>query len=117
MHAASSLILNAIKTLANIPDEILLLSPQIIHQISELKEGALRQESTSLDLQETLIALSISATTNHTAELAMKKLTELRNCEMHMTHIPTPGDQIGLNKLGINLTTDGKFSSRNLFMV
>ena len=117
MHAASSLILNAIKTLANIPDEILLLSPQIIHQISELKEGTLRLESTSLDLQETLIALSIGATTNHTAELAMKKLTELRNCEMHMTHIPTPGDQIGLNKLGINLTTDCKFSSRNLFMV
>ncbi len=117
MHAASSVILNAIKTLANIPDEILLLSPQIIHQISGLKQGALRQESTSLDLQETLIALSIGATTNHTAELAMKKLTELRNCEMHMTHIPTPGDQIGLNKLGINLTSDGQFSSRNLFMV
>jgi uncharacterized protein (UPF0371 family) len=117
MHAASSVILNAIKTLANIPDEILLLSPQIIHQISGLKQGALRQESTSLDLQETLIALSIGATTNHTAELAMKKLTELRNCEMHMTHIPTHGDQIGLNKLGINLTSDGQFSSRNLFMV
>ncbi|MDD5019249.1 MAG: DUF1846 domain-containing protein [Candidatus Omnitrophica bacterium] len=117
MHAASSLILNAIKTLAHIPDEILLLSPQIIHQISELKEGVLRLESTSLDLQETLIALSIGATTNHTAELAMKKLTELRDCEVHMTHIPTPGDQVGLNKLGINLTTDGKFSSRNLFVV
>lgn len=116
MHAASSLILNATKTLANIPDEILLLSPHIINQIAKLKEGILNADSESLDLEEALIALSISATTNHTAELAMKKLVELRDCEVHMTHIPTPGDEVGLKRLGVNLTTDGKFSSRNLFV-
>ncbi len=116
MHAASSLVLNALKVLANIPDEILLLSPHIINQISKLKEGILNAESESLDLEETLIALAISATTNHTAELAMKKLSELNNCEVHMTHIPTPGDEVGLKRLGVNLTTDGKFSSRNLFV-
>ncbi len=116
MHAASSLILNALKTLARIPDEILLLSPQIINQISKLKKDILRGESASLDLEETLIALAISATTNHTAELAMQKLGALRGCEVHMTHIPTPGDEVGLKRLGVNLTTDGKFSSRNLFV-
>jgi len=116
MHAASSLILNAVKALANIPDEIHLLSPHIINQISKLKEGILNVESESLDLEETLIALSISATTNHTAELAMKKLVDLKGCEVHMTHIPTPGDEVGLKRLGVNLTTDGKFSSRNLFV-
>jgi uncharacterized protein (UPF0371 family) len=116
MHAASSLVLNAVKVMAKIPDEILLLSPHIINQISKLKEGILDFDSESLDLEETLIALSISATTNHTAELAMKKLGELRNCEVHMTHIPTPGDDVGLKRLGVNLTSDGKFSSRNLFV-
>jgi len=116
MHAASSLILNAVKILANIPDEILLLSPHIINQIAKLKEGILNTESESLDLEETLIALSISAATNHTAELAMNKLIELKGCEVHMTHIPTPGDEVGLKRLGVNLTTDGKFSSRNLFV-
>jgi len=116
MHAASSLILNTVKVLANIPDEILLLSPHIINQIAKLKEGILDADSESLDLEETLIALSISATTNHTAELAMQKLTELRSCEVHMTHIPTPGDEVGLKRLGVNLTTDGRFSSRNLFV-
>ncbi len=116
MHAASSLILNAVKVLANIPDEIHLLSPHIINQISKLKEVILDAESESLDLEETLIALSISATTNHTAELAMKKLIELKGREVHMTHIPTPGDEVGLKRLGVNLTTDGKFSSRNLFV-
>jgi uncharacterized protein (UPF0371 family) len=116
MHAASSLVLNAVKVMAKIPDEILLLSPHIINQISKLKEGILDLDSESLDLEETLIALSISATTNHTAELAMKKLVDLRNCEVHMTHIPTPGDDVGLKRLGVNLTSDGKFSSRNLFV-
>lgn len=116
MHASSSLILNSVKVLANIPDEILLLSPQVINQISRLKKGILNEESESLDLEETLIALSISATTSHTAELAMSKLDQLKGCEMHMTHIPTPGDEVGLKRLGVNLTTDGKFSSRNLFV-
>ncbi|MFA5410431.1 MAG: DUF1846 domain-containing protein [Candidatus Omnitrophota bacterium] len=116
MHAASSLIMNAVKVLANIPDEILLLSPHIINQIRKLKEGIIDTESESLDLEETLIALAISATTNHTAELAMNKLAELKGCEVHMTHIPTPGDEVGLKRLGVNLTTDGKFSSPNLFV-
>ena len=116
MHASSSLILNATKVLAHIPDEILLLSPHIINQISKYKEEILGAESTSLDLEETLIALSISATTNHTAELAMNKLVELKGCEMHMTHIPTPGDDVGLKRLGVNLTTDGKSSSHDLFV-
>ena len=116
MHAASSLVLNAIKILANIPDEILLLSPNVINQISKLKEGILNTESESLDLEETLIALSISAATNHAVELAMKKLVDLNGCEVHMTHIPTPGDEVGLKRLGVNLTSDGKFSSRNLFV-
>jgi uncharacterized protein (UPF0371 family) len=100
----------------NIPDEILLLSPQIINQIAKLKEEILEAESESMDLEETLIALSISATTNHIAELAMQKLAVLRGCEVHITHIPTPGDEVGLKRLGVNLTTDGKFSSRNLFV-
>lgn len=116
MHAASSLVINAVKVLAHIPDEILLLSPHIINQIAKLKEDILKADSESLDLEECLIALSISAATNHTAELAMKKLGQLRGCEMHMTHIPTPGDEVGLKRLGVNLTTDGKFSSRNLFI-
>ncbi len=116
LHAASSLVLNAIKVLANIPDEIFLLSPQVINQIGKLKKGIFDAESESLDLEETLIALSVSATTNHTAELAMEKLACLNGTEMHMTHIPTPGDDVGLKRLGVNLTTDSMFSSRSLFI-
>ncbi len=114
MHAAPSLVLNSIKTLSGIPDEIHLLSPHIIDSIIALKRNVLGSKTVSLDLEETLIALCISAGTNPAAQAAMEKLTELRNCEMHMTHIPTPGDDAGLKKLGINCTTEAEFPTRNL---
>lgn len=117
MHAASALVLNAIKELAEIPDKIHLLAPKIIEQIGNLKKDILGLKSECLDLEEILIALSISAATNPTTELAMKKLKELEGCQVHITHIPTPGDEAGLRKLRVNLTTDAKFSSRDLFIV
>jgi uncharacterized protein (UPF0371 family) len=116
-HASPSVILNAIKKLAGVPDRIHLLSPQIIESIRSLKGDVLGAKSVSLDLEETLIALSICAATNPTAYAAMEMLKELANCEMHMTHIPTPGDEAGLRKLGINVTTDPMFSTTNLFIV
>ncbi|HPB81462.1 MAG TPA: DUF1846 domain-containing protein [Spirochaetota bacterium] len=116
IHAASSLILNTIKELAGVPDNIHLLSPQIIESIRSLKGNVLGMKTMSLDLEETLIALSISAATNPTAQVAMEKLKELSGCEMHMTHIPTPGDEAGLRKLGINITTDPNYSSKSLFI-
>lgn len=115
MHAASSLILNAIKELEGIPDKINLLPPNIIDSIGNLKKNILRAKTVSLDLEETLISLSISAPINPTVQLAMIKLNELRGCEVHMTHIPTPGDEAGLKRLGVNLTSEPNFSTKNLF--
>jgi uncharacterized protein (UPF0371 family) len=115
MHAASSLVLNAVKAVAGIPDKIHLISPSILASIAALKEQTARRH-VSLDLNEALIALAISAATNPTAHLAMEKLKDLRGCEAHLTHIPTPGDEAGLRDLGVNLTTDPQFSSRRLFV-
>jgi uncharacterized protein (UPF0371 family) len=116
MHSASGLVLNAIKHLAGIPEEIHLLSPNIIESIFNMERDILGEKSVSLDMEETLIALSISAATNPTAQTAMEKLKEIRGCEVHMTHIPTPGDEAGLRRLGVNLTTDPNFSSHSLFV-
>jgi uncharacterized protein (UPF0371 family) len=116
MHCASSLILNAIKELAGIPDNIYLLSPNILSSISKLKSEVFNQKPLSLNLEETLIALSISADFNPSAKVAMEKLKELKNCEMHSTHIPTPGDESGLRRLGLNVTSDPNFSSERLFV-
>jgi uncharacterized protein (UPF0371 family) len=115
MHSTSSLILNSVKSLAGIPDKIHLLSPTIIESIARLKENMLGKKSVSLDLDEALIALSISAATNPTAQLAVEKLRDLAGCEMHLTHIPTSGDEAGLRRLGLNLTSAPRFSSLDLF--
>ncbi|MCU0539524.1 MAG: DUF1846 domain-containing protein [Desulfobacterales bacterium] len=116
LHAASSVVIHAIKHLAGIPAKIRLLPPSIINAIHSLKTEVLKEKSVSLDLEETLIALSISATANSAAQLAVEHLTALENCEVHMTHIPTPGDEAGLRRLGVNLTSDPNFSSKNLFI-
>ena len=116
MHAASSVILHAIKHLADIPNKIKLLPSFITDSIKSLKTEIMNEKSVSLDLVEALIALSISATTNPAAQLAVAKLKDLKGCEIHMTHIPTPGDEAGLRRLGVNLTTDPNFATKALFM-
>ena len=116
MHAESSAVINSIKELAEIPDKIHLLSPATIKSIASLKKSIFSKENVSLDLEEALIALSISAANNPTAQLAMEKLKDLQGCEAHTTHIPTPGDEAGLRKLGINLTSDPNFSTKTLFV-
>ncbi len=114
MHAASSLVLNAIKHLAGIPDSIHLLAPDIIKSVRALKEDLAGSSSISLDLEETLITLSISAATNPATQAAMARLKDLRRCEVHMTHMPTPGDEAGLRKLGVNLTSEPNFATHSL---
>lgn len=116
MHASSSLILNVIKELAGIPDKIHLLSPSIIEAIAGLKKNISGTKKLSLDLEETLIALSISSINDSAAKLAIDKLKELKGCEVHTTHIPTPGDETGLRRLGVNLTSDPDFSTKLLFV-
>jgi uncharacterized protein (UPF0371 family) len=116
LHAASSLVIHAIKHLADVPGKIKLLPEYITDAVRNLKTGILNEKSVSLDLEEALIALSVSSTTNPAAQLALEKLKELRDCEVHMTHIPTPGDEAGLRRLGVRLTSDPSFSSKNLFI-
>jgi len=116
MHAASSVIIHAIKHLADIPKKIKLLPPNITNAVRNLKTEILNEKSVSLDLEEALIALSIGATANPGAQIALEKLKDLQNCEIHMTHIPTPGDEAGLRRLGVNLTSDPNFSTKDLFI-
>jgi uncharacterized protein (UPF0371 family) len=117
MHAASSLVLNAVKHLAGLPDRIHLLAPAVMDAVGRLRIGVLGQTSISLDVDETVVALGISAATSHVAQLCVEKLKELRGCDVHMTHIPTPGDAAGLRRLGVNVTTDPDFAARGLCAV
>jgi uncharacterized protein (UPF0371 family) len=116
LHAATAAVLNGAKTLAGLPDSIHLLSPIVIESISRFKQEVLQRSQPSLDVEESLIALSISAALNPTVQACVDRLHELRGCQMHLTHLPTPGDEAGLRKLGVNLTSEPQFASRRLFV-
>lgn len=116
MHAVSSCVLNAVKILAKLPDELPLIAPDVLDSVAALKKNILNSRRVSMALDETLIALSVSTLNNPAAKLAMSRLRKLSGCEMHISHLPSPGDEAGLRKLGINLTCDAKFASRDLFV-
>jgi uncharacterized protein (UPF0371 family) len=116
MHASSSLIINTAKCLAGLPKDMHLLPKNVIDSLTYMKRDILKGKMISLDLEETLIVLGISAISNPAAQLAVDKLTDLQNCEVHLTHIPTPGDEAGFRKLHVNLTCDPEFSSKSLFL-
>ena len=110
LSAPSSLIINAIKVLSKIPDNINLLSPSILEPI--LKQ---RKNNSPLQLPEVMIALSICSVTNPAVEKALSYLGKLKNCDAHATYIVTNGDKKVLTELGIRLTCEDKFHSDNLY--
>jgi uncharacterized protein (UPF0371 family) len=117
MHAAASAVLNAIKRLAGLPDKLHLISPSIIESIAEMKRAIKDSAMVTMDLEETLIALGTSTASSSGAYLAVKQLKKLKGCEMHLTHMPSPGDEAGLRELGIHLTSDPRFSSDRLHSI
>ena len=116
MHAAASLVINAVKHLACLPPKMHLLPATVIASLGRFKKDVLRGQRVSLDLGELLVTLSISAAANPAAQVAVEALPRLRGCEVHMTHMPTSGDAAGLRKLGVNLTSEPDFSTRNLYV-
>ncbi|SHF89593.1 Uncharacterized protein, UPF0371 family [Mariniphaga anaerophila] len=115
MHASSALILNATKHLAGLPHSMYLLPQSIIDSVTHLKKSILNRKMTSLDVDETLIVLSISALSNPAGQMALEKLKYLQDCEVHLTHIPTPGDEAGWRKLKVNLTCEPQYPGKSLF--
>ena len=115
MHAGSAVVLNALKALAGIPKSIMLISPSVIDAITRMKRDVLRGRGVSLNIDEILSCLAMSSTTNEAAEKAMKCLPDLTEAEVHFTHIPSAGDTIGLRKLGINVTSEPRFPSKNIY--
>lgn len=106
LTAPSACILNALKRLGKLDDEILLISPHIIEPVSKLKTKSLGGKETSLSVNEMLIALSISATTNPLSHMAMEQIENLRGLDAHSTVILEDNQRRMLRKLGINFTQD-----------
>jgi uncharacterized protein (UPF0371 family) len=112
LYAESATLLNAIKTIAKIPDEIDVISPNVIQSLIQLK-NLMKLNSTSLDVKETLNALAASAVTDEKARKCIDALDKLKGCEMHTTHLVNEGNEKTLSQIGLNLTTDAKLPFSN----
>ncbi|MEG2697820.1 MAG: DUF1846 domain-containing protein [Ruthenibacterium sp.] len=115
MSASSSCVLNAIKVLAGIEDALTLISPIILEPILKLKIDILGSRSSVLKVDDVLAALSITAATNSMTESAMSMLPRLRECEMHSTCMMHSGDEGTLRKLGLRLTCEAEYPSKDLY--
>lgn len=104
LGCASAMLLNALKYLGNIPDEVLLVAPEVIVPIQSLKVNHLGNHNPRLHTDEVLIALSISAANDENAALALQQLSKLQDCEMHSSVLLSDVDDNILKKLGVRVT-------------
>ena len=115
MSASSSCVLNAIKALAGIDDSLMLISPIVLEPILKLKINILGSRSSVLKVDDVLAALAITAATNTITARAMEQLPRLRDCEMHSSCMLHSGDEGTLRKLGVRLTCEAEFPSKDLY--
>lgn len=115
MVAAAAVVLNSIKYLSGIADDLYLISPGILKSLQDLKTHVLMAEKTSLNVEEILTALTISAATNPMADRVLKEVPALRGCRAHCTAILSDKDESTLKALGIDVTSDPEYITNNLY--
>ncbi|MBR5368079.1 MAG: DUF1846 domain-containing protein [Lachnospiraceae bacterium] len=115
LGASSAMLLNALKELGGIDDEIELISPAIIEPIQDLKVNHLGNRNPRLHTDEILIALTICAATDRRAETAMQQIEKLKGCEVHSSVILSPVDVSTFRKLGVNLTCEPIYQNKKLY--
>ena len=108
LSASSALLINTIKELSGIPDDVYLLSPDMLESIFKLKQKTSYKRKYSLNLPEVLIALSICAKTNPVIEKTIEAIDKLRGLEAHSSYIVATTEMKVLKSLGINLTCEPK---------
>lgn len=117
MNAGASVILNCIKVLANIQEDLHLISPTVLEPIKKLKANVFKSRQKALTMEEVLIALSICASTNDIVQSAFNKLADIKGCEAHSSHMVTQSDDAVFRKLGINLTCEPQYPTKDLYYV
>lgn len=115
LDASAAVLINSIKHLANIWEDMHLMSPVILEPILELKSKSLGNKNVALNCEEVLIALSISAATNPTAQAALEKLPMLKGCQAHSTTILPTNDEQTFRKIGVDITCDPIYPSESLY--
>ena len=117
LTASAAAVLNSVKEMAGIRDEMLLMSPVVLEPIIKMKTEILRSKQKVLNLNDVLLALSICAATNPVASLAVTELKKLKNCEAHASCMLTSADDGALRSLGLNVTCEAEYPSSDLYYV
>lgn len=116
LSASSALLLNVIKTLTKIPDNVDLLSPSVLSPILKYKPLFFDKNPKALTLPEVFISLSICSATNPVIDQALKNLDKLKGCEAHASYMLQSSEMQFLKGLMINLTTEPEYYSDNLYI-
>ena len=106
MGACSALLINALKELAGIDPDTLLITPNVIMPIQKLKVDYLGSRNPRLHMEEVLITLSASTETNELADLALRQLPHLRGSQVHTSRMLSAADEKTFQRLGIMLTSE-----------
>ena len=115
LGCASAMLLNALKTLAGIPDEVKLIAERVIEPIQRLKVTSLHNRNPRLHTDEVLIALAVCAVDDEFAARAIAQLPRLKGLEAHASVLLAPVDEDTFRRLGVNLTCQPKHETQRLF--
>lgn len=106
-NASSACVLNALKELSGIPQDLDIIMLEAITPIQQLKSLIRNNEELQLNTNETLIALA--ATGGELADMALSKITELNKTTAHASVVIPKIDYLVLTELGIHLTAEPEF--------
>jgi uncharacterized protein (UPF0371 family) len=115
LGASAALLLNALKHLAGLSDDLHLISPTVIEPIQTLKTAYLGSSNPRLHTDEVLIALSICAATDENAKLALEQLPKLRGCQAHTSVMISAVDLKLFKRLDVQLTSEAKFENKRIY--
>lgn len=115
LGASSAMLLNVLKELGGISDDVLLLSPTVIEPIQEMKTEVLGNHNPRMHIDEILIALSICAATDSVAKKALDQIDKLKDLEVHSSVILSRVDEQTFKKLGVNLTCEPQYQTKKLY--
>ena len=112
---SAAVLLNALKTLAGLDDDLHLISPSVIEPIQTLKTEYLGSKNPRLHTDEVMIALSICAATDKNAELALKQIPKLKGCQAHSSVMLSSVDLKQFKRLNVQLTSEAKYENKIIY--
>ena len=115
LGAASALLLNALKALGGIADEVELIAESVLQPICDLKTKYLKHKNPRLHTDEVLMALTVSGQTDAVAKMAIEQLSNLRGSDAYFSVILSDEDEMLLRRLGINVSCAPKYEYKRLY--